>query len=89
MGTHESPPGDSPGSEADDPHRSGTHQPPTFATGHGQVPPVRPPDPIQPFIPTSIPRRRADWPVLVVVMIAAMLVLLGCCLAGYTVSHRP
>lgn len=61
--------------------------PPTqFATGSGQVPPERPPDPVGPFIrPPGPRRRRRDWPILIVAMILASLVMVGCCLAGFAV----
>lgn len=63
-----------------------------FATRNGQVPPVRPPDPITPFIrPPGPRRRRREWPILIAVMIVAGLVMAACCIAGFGIftSYGP
>ena len=61
--------------------------PPPGATGWYPVetgPMRHPSDPILPFIAPPVERRRRrDWPVLVVVMIIAGLVMAGCCIAGF------
>jgi hypothetical protein len=61
--------------------------PPTptkYGTEIGQVPPVRPNDPITPFLRPPGPRpRRREWPVLIVALVVSGLVLAVCCIAGF------
>jgi hypothetical protein len=65
----------------------GVPPPPTAARGRYRfdAPPLNhPPDPILPFIAPPVPRRRrSDWPVLVIALIIAALVMAGCCIAGF------
>jgi hypothetical protein len=84
------------GEDSDDPHRQAPvapqpavpqQPPPSFATGYGQVPPYRPPDPITPFVSGPRPRKPMDWPILLVAMVIAAVVMVGVCLAGYAVYH--
>src|SRR5262245_46241377 len=59
-------------------------RPQRYATGIGQRQPTRPPDPIQPYMPPPVARRRrSEWPVMIFAIVIAGLVLVGCCLAGF------
>ena len=54
--------------------------------GRGWVPPMRPPEALNPYVaPRVTRRRRSDWLVLVVALVVAGLVMAGCCIAGFAV----
>jgi hypothetical protein len=61
--------------------------PPPRVTGFYRIdtgPPKHPSDPILPFVaPRTSRRRRSDWPVLVVALFIAAIVLATCCIAGF------
>jgi len=65
---------------------------PDFAIGRYSYdsPPVdHPPDPIRPFINAGVPRkRRSDWPVMVLAIVVATLVLSAFCLAGFALYSK-
>jgi hypothetical protein len=45
---------------------------------------TRPLDPIVPYLPPPVARRRrSDWPVMVLVMVIASIVMVGFCVAGF------
>lgn len=59
-------------------------RPQRYSSGQGQLPPTRPLDPIQPYMPPRVSRRRrSDWPVLVFALVIACLFMAGCCVAGF------
>jgi hypothetical protein len=67
-------------------------RPQRYATGIGQRQPTRPLDPIQPYMPPPVARRRrSDWPVMIFVMVIAGLIMVGCCLAGFALytAYNP
>lgn len=85
---------DSFGSAASDDDRQRAHAgndpdaPEDLATtrGHGWVPPMRPPETLDPYVAPRLTRRRhSDWLVLVVALVVAGLVMAGCCIAGFAV----
>jgi hypothetical protein len=54
--------------------------------GSATVRPVRSRDAFKPYVaPPVTRRRRSDWPVLVFALVAAILVMAICCIAGFAV----
>jgi hypothetical protein len=52
--------------------------------GRRRVAPMRPPEALHSYVaPRTSRRRRADWPVLVIALVVAGLVMAGCCVAGF------
>jgi hypothetical protein len=59
-------------------------KPSRYAPGVGQRQPTKPLDPIRPYMPPPVARRRrSDWSVMIFVMVVASAVMVGCCIAGY------
>ncbi len=59
-----------------------------FGTELGQVPLRRPPNPIGPFISGVVPKKRLEWPILIVVMVLAAIIMTAWCLAGFAIASR-
>jgi acyl dehydratase len=61
--------------------------------GRRWVAPVRPPEALHAYVAPRVKRRRrSDWPVLLIALIVAALVMAGCCIAGfalYTTKGSP
>jgi hypothetical protein len=52
--------------------------------GRRRVAPMRPPEALNAYVaPRVSRRRRADWPVLIIALVVAGLVMAGCCVAGF------
>ena len=61
--------------------------------GRRRVAPIRPPETLHAYVaPRVSRRRRSDWPILLIALIVAGLVMAGCCVAGfalYTTKGGP
>jgi hypothetical protein len=62
----------------------------TFVLGQGRARAVRGPDPsFGPYVAPPVGRRRhGDWRALAVAIVVAILVMVGCCLAGFAFFVR-
>ena len=59
-------------------------RPQRYATGMGRREPTRPPDPIMPYMPPPVARRhRSEWPIMVLAMVIASIVMAAFCLGGF------
>jgi hypothetical protein len=59
-------------------------KPQRYSSGRGQQMPTRPLDPIRPYMPPRVNRRRrSDWPILVFALVVACLVMAAFCVAGF------
>ncbi len=60
-----------------------------FTRGERGQAPMRPPEAIKPYVAGPVRRRRrSDWPVLLVALVVAGLVMGGCCIAGFAFYVR-
>jgi hypothetical protein len=61
-------------------------RPNRYAGGLGHLTPQRPLDPVGPYTPPPVARRRrSDWSVMMFAMVITSIVMVGCCLAGFAI----